>query len=127
MSQSEPRRCHTASSNWLKIMRNQEELSASSSPATGRPSGTRLRARYLVSKPKGDESHVERPRRDPLSRLPGGTVVKGTVSAHRESRGRGSGVPFSHRSLSGLAGCRAWARHLLRDDPQLGAEVRTGD
>src|SRR6516225_10066956 len=26
MSQSEPRRCHTASSNWLRIMRNQEIL-----------------------------------------------------------------------------------------------------
>ena len=26
MSQSEPRRCHTASSNWLKIMHNQEIL-----------------------------------------------------------------------------------------------------
>src|SRR6266403_2224312 len=26
MSQSEPRRCHTASSNSLRIMRNQEEL-----------------------------------------------------------------------------------------------------
>src|SRR5580704_14066086 len=30
MSQSEPRRCHTASSNWLKIMRNQESLSLGS-------------------------------------------------------------------------------------------------
>src|ERR1700730_3376434 len=28
MSQSEPRRCHTASSNWLSIMRNQEDLYA---------------------------------------------------------------------------------------------------
>jgi len=27
MSQSEPRRCHTASSNWLKIMRNQVAFS----------------------------------------------------------------------------------------------------
>src|SRR6516164_585449 len=27
MSQSEPRRCHTASSNWLRIMRNQEAVS----------------------------------------------------------------------------------------------------
>src|SRR5580704_770630 len=27
MSQSEPRRCHTASSNWLKIMRNQDTFS----------------------------------------------------------------------------------------------------
>jgi len=26
MSQSEPRRCHTASSNWLRIMRNQEKF-----------------------------------------------------------------------------------------------------
>jgi hypothetical protein len=26
MSQSEPRRCHTASSNWLRIMRNQEPV-----------------------------------------------------------------------------------------------------
>src|SRR5207249_11418171 len=26
MLQSEPRRCHTASSNWLRIMRNQEIL-----------------------------------------------------------------------------------------------------
>src|SRR6516162_4001861 len=26
MSQSEPRRCHTASSNWLRIMRNQEDF-----------------------------------------------------------------------------------------------------
>src|ERR1700736_3761979 len=27
MSQSEPRRCHTASSNWLRIMRNQVDFS----------------------------------------------------------------------------------------------------
>src|ERR1700731_163666 len=34
MSQSEPRRCHTASSNWLKIMRNQDPLcSSGESPA----------------------------------------------------------------------------------------------
>src|SRR5947208_1179417 len=26
MLQSEPRRCHTASSNWLRIMRNQEKV-----------------------------------------------------------------------------------------------------
>src|ERR1700730_6236249 len=31
MSQYEPRRCHTASSNWLRIMRNQEKLWVSGS------------------------------------------------------------------------------------------------
>jgi hypothetical protein len=29
MSQSEPRQCHTASSNWLRIMRNQEAFGTS--------------------------------------------------------------------------------------------------
>src|SRR6266849_3604299 len=42
MSQSEPRRCHTASLNWLRIMRNQKRFcpkSWLSRPA--RPSGSR--------------------------------------------------------------------------------------
>src|SRR3984893_567907 len=38
-------------------------------------------------------------------------------------------VPALHAQLSRRRGSprRAWARHLLRNDPELGAEVRTGD
>ena len=42
MSQSEPRRCHTASLNWLRIMRNQERFCPKSwLPRPARPSGSR--------------------------------------------------------------------------------------
>src|ERR1700730_10125155 len=38
-------------------------------------------------------------------------------------------APSLHPKLSRCRGaaCRAWARHLLRNCPELGAEVRTGD
>jgi enamine deaminase RidA (YjgF/YER057c/UK114 family) len=32
--QSEPHRCHIASSNWLRIMRNQEEIFVDNFPAS---------------------------------------------------------------------------------------------
>src|ERR1700758_2707125 len=42
MSQSEPRRCHTASSNWLRIMRNQEPFYSHRHTATSYLRNTRL-------------------------------------------------------------------------------------
>src|SRR5690242_787801 len=37
MSQSEPRRCHTASSNWLRIMRNQVYVCLPAPFTSGQP------------------------------------------------------------------------------------------